>query len=118
MYSFANSISQPVYSNLPLSTSIPSVASTLNLNSSHTPDFNQDFSALTSMPNTPNIRLPQTGLSIDMNPQNHLGVSGAYTQAFENSNNPFSAPVTSYKPLNRPLYTRVSSKLRKKMLSN
>jgi hypothetical protein len=118
VYSFANSISQSVYSNLPLATSVPSVASNLNLNSSHTPNFNQAFSALTSMPNTPNIRLPQTGLSNDMYPQNHLGVSGVYTQAFVNSNNPFSAPVTSYKPLNRPLYTRVSSKLREKMLSN
>jgi hypothetical protein len=47
---------------------------------------------MTSMPNTPNIRLPQTGLSNDMYPQNHLGVSGVYTQAFVNGNNPFSTP--------------------------
>ena len=36
VYSFANSISQPVYSNLRLSASVPSVASNLNLNSSRT----------------------------------------------------------------------------------
>jgi len=59
-------------------------------------------------PNASNVSLPYiTGI----NPH-------VYTQTFINDNNPFNAPVASYKPLNRPLYTRVSSKLRDKILSN
>lgn len=48
-----------------------------------------------------------------INPHVHVN-----TQAFIDDNNPFSAPVTSYKPLNRPLYTGFSSKLREKIISN
>ena len=61
--------------------------------------------------------------------QQESGVSKAFSQNlpnvihavnFVNSENPFfhDQPVSSYMPLNRPLYTKVSPKLREKIISN